>query len=132
MSDKIITISETFISDMRSILLNSRETAFRRVNEAMIIANWQAGKRIVEEEQGGKERAKYGSHLIKELSKKLTGEFGNGFSVANLKNFRHFYLTFPDFEKSYTPCSLLSWSHLRLIMRVDNPKAREYSLCSKR
>ena len=94
----------------------------------MVEAYWLIGKRIVEEEQAGKERADYGSYLIKGLSKELSTEFGKGFSVANLWNFRQFYLTFPSGEKLYTLCRELSWSHLRLIMRVDNPKAREYSL----
>ena len=66
------------------------------------------GKRIVEEEQQGKERAVYGQGLIKNLSKELQSEFGKGFSVANLKNFRQFYLTFAEDEKSYTLCSQLS------------------------
>jgi len=55
-------------------------------------------------------------------------DFGKGFSIANLKIFRQFFLVFPYFEKSYTLCSQLSWSHFRLIRRVDNPKAREYYL----
>jgi predicted nuclease of restriction endonuclease-like (RecB) superfamily len=91
-------------------------------------AYWQIGKRIVEEEQVGKQRADYGSFLIKSLSQELSVEFGKGFSVANLKNFRQFYLTFPDFEKGYTVCSQLSWSHYRLIMRVESPTARNYYL----
>jgi len=79
----------------------------------------------VEEEQKGSERAEYGKQLIKNLSIALTSEFGKGFSVANLKNFRQFYLTFNDDEKSYTLCSQLSWSHIRLIMRLDNSKMRK-------
>ena len=86
------------------------------------------GKRIVEEEQLGEKRAGYGQELIKNLSKELQSEFGKGFSVANLKNFRQFYLTFAEDEKGYTLCSLLSWSHIRLIMRIDNVKARTYYL----
>lgn len=50
----------------------------------------------------------------------------NGFSVANLKNFRHFYSVFPDFEKGYTECSQLTWSYIRLIMRVENQTTRDY------
>ena len=64
--------------------------------------------------------------MIKELSKELSSEFGKGFSVANLKNFRKFYLTFPDFQKGYAPHRLLSWTHYRLIMHVDNPAALNY------
>jgi len=82
----------------------------------------------VEEEQNGNERAGYGSFLLKELSKQLTGEFGKGFSEPNLRNFRQFYLTFPDEQIRYTLCSKLSWSHNRLIMRIENPSARQYYL----
>jgi len=64
--------------------------------------------------------------LIRELSRQLGDEFGKGFSVANLKNFRHFYLAFPNLEKSYALRSQLSWTHIRLIMRVENPAARNY------
>lgn len=84
------------------------------------------GKRIVEEEQNGAHHAQYGESLIKHLSKALVTEFGQGFSVANLKNFRKFYLVFQGDEKGYALCSLLSWSHYRLIMRVENPQARAY------
>ena len=72
------------------------------------------------------------SILIKELSKRLTHEFGKGFAIANLKNFRQFYLTFPDLPKGYTARSQLSWSHYRLIMRVDNQFASESYLQGKR
>ena len=94
----------------------------------MVEAYWNIGRRIVEEEQQGSQRAEYGEGLIKELSKQLTGEFGKGFSVASLENFRKFYLTFPDDEKSYALRRELSWTHYRLIMRVENPAAREYYL----
>ncbi len=115
-----------FFTEIRSILQQARTKAQTAVNTAMVEAYWFIGKRIVEEEQKGKEHAEYGAKLIQELSKQLSSEFGVGFSVANIKNFRQFYLTFPDVGKSYTLCSQLSWSHYRLIMRVENPKAREY------
>ncbi len=122
-------ISKTsFYNDIRYILHSARRRAYSAVNTAMVEAYWMIGKRIVEEEQQGKERAGYGQELIKNLSKELQSEFGKGFSVANLKNFRQFYLTFARDEKSYTLCSQLSWSHIRLIMRIDNEKARTYYL----
>ena len=92
----------------------------------MIEAYWQVGRRIVEEEQHGQHRAVYGEGLIKELSKALSIEFGKGFSIANLENFRKFYLTFPEDQISYALRRELTWTHYRLIMRVDNHKAREY------
>ena len=121
-------INKSFFQDIRNILQQARQKAYAAVNFAMVGAYWQIGKRIIEEEQAGKHRADYRSFLITRLSKELTIEFGKGFSVANLKNFRQFYLTFPDFEKGYTVCSQLSWSHYRLIMRVESQKARNYYL----
>jgi len=121
-------IEPSFFQDIRQMLQQARQQAYSAVNAAMVKAYWNIGRRIVEEEQKGKERAGYGEGLIKELSKQLTGEFGNGFSVANLKNFRQFYSTFPDSEKSYALRSQLTWTHYRLIMRVENPTAREYYL----
>jgi predicted nuclease of restriction endonuclease-like (RecB) superfamily len=110
------------------LLRQARQQAYSAVNSAMVEAYWQIGRRIVEEEQKGQERAGYGEGLIKELSKQLTAEFGRGFSIANLRNFRQFYLVFPEVEKRYTLCSELTWSHCRLAMRVENPLAREYYL----
>lgn len=121
-------IEPSFFEDIRQMLRQARQKAYSAVNSAMVEAYWNIGRRIVEEEQKGQERAGYGEGLIKELSKQLIAEFGKGFSVANLRNFRQFYLTFPDAEKRYTLCSELTWSHCRLVMRVDNPLAREYYL----
>ncbi len=121
-------IDKSFYNDIRTILQKARNKAYSTVNTAMVEAYWNIGKRIVEEEQTGKERADYGTHLIKSLSVELRDEFGKGFSVANLWNFRQFYLVFPNNEKLYTLCRELSWSHIRLIMRMDNLKMREYYL----
>jgi predicted nuclease of restriction endonuclease-like (RecB) superfamily len=120
--------SKNLVSDIQQILKAARAKSHSAVNFAMVEAYWQIGRRIVEEEQQGKGRADYGTQLIKTLSKQLSSEFGKGFPVANLANFRQFYLTFPVEEIFYTLCSKLSWSHCRLIMRVENPKAREYYL----
>jgi hypothetical protein len=115
-----------FYDDIRKILESARNKAYSAVNFSMVEAYRLIGKRIVREEQHGQGRAAYGEGLMAMLSQKLTGEFGQGFSVANLKNFRQFYMTFPDISKSYALRSELSWTHYRLIMRVDNPRAREY------
>lgn len=88
----------------------------------MVEAYWNIGKSIIEE-QGGNEKAEYGTGLLKELSKQMTQDFGKGFTVANLKNMRQFYLTFPN---GYALRSELSWTHYRLLMRVENDKAREF------
>jgi len=76
----------------------------------------------------GNERAKYGEYLLTNLSRHLTDALGKGFSYANLRNFRQFYLVFPTKEFCYTLCSELSWSHLRLIMRLDSEEERNYYL----
>jgi len=119
-------ILKPFFHDVRTILADARLKAYTTINFMMVEAYWKIGKRIVEEEQGGKGRAEYGAFLIRELSKNLANEFGKGFSVANLKNFRQFYLTFPALGKGYALRSELTWTHYRLIMRVDNEDAREW------
>lgn len=99
-------ISDNVISEIKSIVAQSRQQAYAAVNQAMVNAYWQIGKRIVEEEQQGKERADYGKQLLKQLSAALTEEFGKGFSVQNLYYFRQFYLTFP--EIFHTACGKFS------------------------
>ncbi|MCT3803992.1 hypothetical protein CMU96_16500 [Elizabethkingia anophelis] len=117
-----------YISEIRNILAQARMKAYQSVNSVMVEAYWLIGKRIVEEEQNGKKRAEYGEALLKYLSVALTKEFGKGFSSSNLRNFRQFYLTYSDPEICYTLCSKLTWSHNRLIMRIDSNAARNYYL----
>lgn len=118
--------SVDFFTDVRGILADARRAAYTAVNSAMVAAYWQIGRRIVEEEQGGAAKATYGDRLLPELSRALTAEFGKGFSYANLRNFRQFYLTYPDPEICYTLCSKLTWSHNRLIMREERLDALEF------
>jgi len=133
MSEKSFVSSESvFFEDVLAILRKSRQKAYRAVNSSMVEAYWLIGKRIIVEEQKGKDRAKYGEKLIRNISIQLNKEFGKGFSYANLKNFRQFYITFANDEKGYTLCSLLSWSHIRLIMRLDDRITREYYLTEAR
>ena len=128
-------------SEIRNILEEARQSAYRSVNFAMVIAYWRIGKRIVEEEQKGKAKAAYGSALLKELSTQLTADFGKGYSETNLKYFRQFYQTFSSYEsshalsdKSYVTADQkghalrgeLSWTHYRLLMQVENVHARNY------
>lgn len=120
---------QQFYVDIRDLLHAGRETAYRSVNTIMVKTYWQIGKRIIEQEQHGKSRAEYGEQLIIGLSRYLTDCFGKGFSVANLWNFKQFYLTFPNFEQFSTQrVENLGWTHLRLIMRLDNEKERQYYL----
>lgn len=129
-----------------NILKRYRADAYKAVNTAMVISYWQIGKEIVENEQGGNVKASYGEEVLQSLSKKLTTDFGKGFSYSNLRNFRQFYLTYPEEqicyavriisqntdnqtnEISYALRSNLSWTHHRLIMRVDDAQARAYYL----
>ena len=114
------------LNDVRAILQEARGKAYTAANSAMVDAYWRIGRRIVEEEQGGSARAEYGSQLIRDLARALGEEFGRGMSVANLRNFRQFYLTFPDAGKHYALRSELSWTHWRLVMRVEDSQARNY------
>jgi len=118
--------AKSLLDDVRAILRSARQHSWKAVNTFMVQAYWNIGRRIVQEEQQGKERADYGKALIRNLARSLGEEFGKGVSVANLKNFRQFYLTFPDIEKSYALRSQLTWTHWRLVMRVEDPEARAY------
>lgn len=116
----------TFYTDIKDILAQARNKAQSAVNSAMVEAYWLIGQRIVQEELQGQNKAQYGTRLMEELSKALAADFGKGFSYANLYNFRQFYRIFPDQKILYTLCRELSWSHLRLIIRVDTTQAIEY------
>lgn len=119
---------DAVIVDIANIIEEGRKKAYSAVNTAMVEAYWLTGKRIVEEEQHGQERAPYGESMLKDLSKKLTIKYGKGYSFANLYSFRQFYLTYSDYEIFYTLCRKLPWSHNRLIMRIENPASRKYYL----
>ena len=112
--------------EIKQIVTEARQKAYIAINSAMVEAYWLMGKRIVEEEQQGKERADYGTQLLKELSTELTQEFGKGFSVPSLYNYRLFYQTFPEIFS--TPWRILSWSHYKRLLTVPNPEARAWYL----
>ena len=85
-------VSGNLINDIKTIIEESKKLIVRNVNRIMLQTYWNIGRRIVEEEQKGNERAEYGSALLKELSKELTKEYGKGFSKSNLFSMRRFYL----------------------------------------
>lgn len=105
------------------VIAQARQQVRQAVNQHMVQAYWHIGRLIVEQEQQGQQRAEYGKQQLKQLSERLQTEFGKGFDVGNLRNMRQFYLTFP---KHYTLRSVLSWSHYRTLMRIDNPAARQW------
>lgn len=121
-------ISNNYISEIKKILKNARQKAYTAVNSAMVEAYWEIGRRIVEEEQRGKERAEYGKEIVKNLSKELTEEFGKGFSRRTLWEMRKLYVYFSDYEKVRTLFAQLTWSHFQKVLRVSNEKARIFYL----
>ncbi len=118
--------SASFIREIKQIVAKARQKAYSAINSAMVEAYWQMGKRIVEEEQQGKERADYGKQLLKELSAELTKEFGKGFSTNSLYYYRQFYLTFPEIFP--TVRGILTWSHYKRLLSVSNSEARAWYL----
>jgi len=121
-------ISNNYINEIKKILKNARQKAYTAVNSAMVEAYWKIGRRIVEEEQSGRERAEYGKEIIKNLSKELTEEFGKGFGERNIRNIRQFYVLFSDYEKWKSLISKLTWTHIQKVLRVSNEKARIFYL----
>lgn len=116
---------DTLYNTINQIIEEARNTVYRTANFTMVQAYWSIGKTIVEEEQNGKERAEYGQELIKQLSKKLTKKHGKGFTETNLKYMRQFYQIF---EKSHALRDQLSWTHYRLLLKVENEQARQFYL----
>ena len=121
-------ISNNYINEIKKILKNARQKAYTAVNSAMVEAYWKIGRRIVEEEQSGRERAEYGKEILQNLSKELTEEFGKGYSYRTLREIRQFYLMFSDFEKWRTVSAKLTWSHFQKVLRVSDEKARIFYL----
>lgn len=115
---------------------NARSNIVRSIDNEMVNAYWCIGRDIVEEEQLGQDRAKYGAHLLQLLSKKLTIKYGRGFSLPTLKNARQFYLVYQNCPPiSYAPRSQLDqkmlspnlgWVHYRALMRISDANARSF------
>ena len=121
-------VSNNYINEVKEILKNARQKAYNTINSVMVEAYWKIGRRIVEEEQSGRERAEYGKEILQNLSKELTEEFGKGYSYRTLREIRQFYLMFSDFEKWRTVSAKLTWSHFQKVLRVSNEKARIFYL----
>jgi predicted nuclease of restriction endonuclease-like (RecB) superfamily len=133
-----------FYQSIAEILQNARRNTYHAINFTMVEAYWNVGRMIVEEEQKGKATASYGEALIRNLSARLTIDFGKGFNISNVFAFRQFYLSFSKFRTvrgisandvlgvenpRSTPSILrreLSWSHYRLLIRIEKEKVREW------
>ena len=114
---------DKFLGDIREIINSARVQAVKSVDFCRVQMYWQLGKRIFEEEQQGKERADYGTYLIKNLAKQLEPEYGSGFSVRQLERSRQFYRIYPIATALRTQ---LNWSQYKMLISIDNPEKREY------
>ena len=116
------------VSDARSIISGAQQWAHRSVNVALVVRNWYLGKRIAEEELQGEKRAGYGAEVIELLAKNLSAEYGKGFSRRELYYYQRFYRMFPGIVNALSSQSApaLSWTHYRTLLRVEDPKARNW------
>ena len=116
---------EDFFNRVRLILSQARQQALQSVNVLMVQAYWAIGQEIIEEEQKGANKAGYGEQLLEGLAKRLTREFGKGFTQRNLRYMRAFYLAFPI---QHAVRAELSWTHYRLLSNIDKREARSFYL----
>lgn len=120
------------LESIGTTLQRSRANAIKAVNEELVNTNWEIGKYIVTYEQGGKERADYGSALLTLLAKDLKSQYGKGFSKSNIYLCRQFYLKYPKFQtlsgkfetNQSSSNKLLSWSHYAELLTVSDDMAR--------
>jgi len=129
MENEIIAYNHTqdILSDVRSIIESAQAVAHHSINIALLQRNWLLGKRIVEEELQGKDRAEYGASIIKNLSKELTDIYGKRFTKSNLYSFYSFYKSFPQiFQSVIGKSQLLSWTHYLTLMQVPDEQARKW------
>lgn len=149
--DNINADDAQFISDIKAIVYTAKQKAYQAADIYQVVSNWLVGRRIVEQEQHGQERAQYGKHIVELASEALTAEFGKGYSVVNIKSFRKFYLTFnnlligqtvsaqsenglpikgqsvsAELELAKMLPSNLSWSHYERLMRIKNEDERDW------
>lgn len=123
MAEKNKVLPNSFVREIKEIILSSRANAVRSVDFCRVQMYWQMGKRIFEEEQEGKERADYGSYLIRNLAKEIQPEFGSGFSTRQLAFCRQFYKTYPIVNALR---SQLNWTQYRLLIQIENKDKRSY------
>ena len=119
----MISDIQNLYNEVREIIASARQDAVRSVDFSRVQMYWNIGKRILETEQSGKDRAGYGSYLLKNLAKTLEPEYGSGFSVRQLEMCRQFYRTYPI---ANTVCSQLNWSQYKLLISIQDEQKREY------
>ena len=112
-----------FYRAISGILQTARDKAYRAVNFTMVEAYWKVGRKIIEEEQQGRERAAYGKELMQNLSVRLSGDFGRGYSAQSLWNMRQFFQVFPILSAVRRE---LEWTHFKALMRVKSEQARAW------
>lgn len=115
-------LDETFYTSIKELLEQVKKRIYRHINGEMVLTYWQIGKMIVEKQRGN-QRADYGDGLIRELSAKLTKDFGRGFDESSLRRMRQFYTLFP---KCATVWYELSWSHFKLLIKVEEKNERDF------
>ena len=111
------------MGQLRGLIVQARTQALRAVDVIQVRTCWEIGRHVVEFEQGGQSRAAYGKGLLAQVAVRLTAEFGKGFDASNLYKMTQFYRLFPNLDAARLN---LSWSHYRLLLRLDNPLAREW------
>lgn len=122
----IVPVSQEFIGDVRRIIEEGRKQAYAAAGNIALATYWNVGRRIVEEEQNGNSRAEYGKRLIAELANNLKKDYGSGYGKRNLAYYRQFYLVFNDIEILHEFVQNLSWTHIRRLLSVTDPKARQW------
>lgn len=118
-----VALPAGLLEALRRLIQQGRQQALRAVDRVQVQTCWEIGRHIVEYEQGGETRAAYGQNLLQRLAATLTGEFGKGFDASNLRYMRLFYQAFPIRDALRHE---LSWTHYRLLLRVDSEQARHW------
>jgi predicted nuclease of restriction endonuclease-like (RecB) superfamily len=126
MNDYVKT--DDILYDMREIIDAAQKNAYQAVNLALVQRNWLIGYRIAEEELAGEQRAEYGKHIVKNLAEEPTKIYGKGFDYSTLYKFVRFYKCFPTILDSVSSksTSILSWTHYRALLQVQDAQAREW------
>ena len=119
----LLPIPEQLLSNLRDLIQQGRQRALRAVDMVQVKTCWEMGRHIVEFEQGGAGRAAYGQKLLSQLAEVLTREFGKGFDASNLRYMRLFFQAFPKCDALRHE---LSWTHYRMLLRVEYEAARHW------